>query len=307
MGRNQHDLQAVYVMQLSGFGVGGARHPGQTLIHAEIILKGDGGHGLVFTLDGDSLLGFNRLMQTVRPAPPRHCAPGKLINNDNFALLDDVVHVFLEKRVSAQSRADVMQQVDVGRIVKAAARLQKAGLSQYLFAGVMPLFGQINLLALLVHRVVAILPILIRGLKLLDILIDRLIDLWIALAGAGNNQGCARLINQDGVHLINQPIAVAALNFVFPGQSHVVAQIVKAELVVGAVCDISLISGLPLLRFLLADDNADAETQGPVNGSHPFGIPPSQVIIHRYDVDGPTGQGVQVGGQSGHQGFSLTR
>ena len=48
----------------------------------------------------------------------------------------------------------------------------------------------------------------------------------------------ARLVNQNGINLVNDGVVEAALYAVFGFIDHVVAQIVKAKLVVGAVRDV---------------------------------------------------------------------
>jgi hypothetical protein len=44
-------------------------------------------------------LGFERLVQAFRVAPARHHAAGELVDDDDFAVLDDVVLVALEQLV----------------------------------------------------------------------------------------------------------------------------------------------------------------------------------------------------------------
>ena len=55
VGGDDHDFQLVDLLELLGLGVGGAGHAGQLLVHAEVVLEGDGGQGLVFVLDLDRL------------------------------------------------------------------------------------------------------------------------------------------------------------------------------------------------------------------------------------------------------------
>ena len=68
VGRNDDRLEAIDFLKLIGLGVGCSGHARQLAIQAEVILKGDGGHGLVFGLNRHTLFGLHRLVQTIAPA-----------------------------------------------------------------------------------------------------------------------------------------------------------------------------------------------------------------------------------------------
>jgi hypothetical protein len=95
--RNHHHVEIVDLLELRRFGVGGAGHAGQLVVHPEIILKGDGGQGLIFLFDLDPLLGLQRLVQAVAVTAALHGPAGELIDDDHLAVLDDIIHVALEK------------------------------------------------------------------------------------------------------------------------------------------------------------------------------------------------------------------
>ena len=96
---------------------------------------------------------------------------------------------------------------------------------------------------------------------------------------------------------------VRPLDAVLERVFHVVAQVIEAELVVGPIGDIRLVSR-PAFRFgHVVPDHTDAQAQKLVDRSHPFGITPGQIVIHRDHVNTLTGQGVDVDSKSGDQGF----
>ena len=101
VGRNLDDLEVVDVDELVRLGQRGAGHAGELLVHAEIVLERDRGQRLVLGLDRLMLLGFERLVQSLRIAPSRHHAAGEFVDDDDFAVTDDVVLVALEQRVRA--------------------------------------------------------------------------------------------------------------------------------------------------------------------------------------------------------------
>ena len=93
VGRDFHDLELVDVEQFVGFGQRRAGHAGELLVHPEIVLEGDRGQRLVFRLDLDVLLGFQRLVQAFGIAAALHHAAGELVDDDDFVVADDVVLV----------------------------------------------------------------------------------------------------------------------------------------------------------------------------------------------------------------------
>ena len=114
MGRDGHHVEAVDLVELLLLGHGRAGHAGQLLVDAEVVLEGDRGHGHRLALDAHPLLGLDGLMEALRPAPSGHLAPGELVDDDDLAVLDDVVAVALVERVRAQGLLEVARQARVG-------------------------------------------------------------------------------------------------------------------------------------------------------------------------------------------------
>ena len=99
---------------------------------------------------------------------------------------------------------------------------------------------------------------------------------------------------------------MAALHFVGVGEDHVVAQIVKAEFVVGAVSDVGLVRLLFLGEVLLGHDDASAQAEGVIQLAHPLAIAPRQVIINRNYMHAVARYCLQVRRQGGDQSLALT-
>ncbi len=97
VGRDRQHVELVDVVELGGFGFGGAGHAGELLVEAEVVLDGDGREGLGFLLDGDAFLGLDRLVQAVGPAAARHFAAGVFVDDDHLVVLDDVLDVLFDR------------------------------------------------------------------------------------------------------------------------------------------------------------------------------------------------------------------
>ena len=126
VGRDHHRFEPVDMLEFVGLGIGGAGHARELRVHAEIILERDRRERLVLALDRHAFLGLDRLMQAVRPAPPGHQAAGELVDDDDLAVLHHVLLVAVKQRMRAQRRIQVVHQVDVARVVEAAAVRQQA-------------------------------------------------------------------------------------------------------------------------------------------------------------------------------------
>ena len=143
-----------------------------------------------------------------------------------------------------------------------------------------------------------------------DELFDRGFVLVVLLrrvgGGAGNDEGRAGLVDEDRVDLVDDGDVVAALDLFVLGGSHaVVAKIIEAELRIGAVSDVAgvFLAAFPWGHLVL--DAADAETEEAVERAHPVRVAACEVVVDRHDVDSEAGEGVEVDGQCGDEGFAF--
>ena len=187
---------------------------------------------MVLALDLDAFLGLDRLMQAVRPAPAGHFAPGELIDDDDFAVFDDVLDVAVIKRVGAKRLVDVVNRFHVLRVVHVAEPQQFFGLAD-------AFFGQRGGLVFFIDGVVDILN------QFRNDLVDAVVLVGGFLGRPGDNQRRAGFVDQDGVHLIDDRKVVAALDAIGQVVLHVVAEIVEAEFVVRAVGNVRAIGRAP--------------------------------------------------------------
>ncbi len=105
--------------------------------------------------------------------------------------------------------------------------------------------------------------------------------------------------------LVDDRERMAALDHLGRLVAEIVAQIVEAEFVVGAVGDIG---GVGALAFALAeaiDDHAHRQAEKGIDPAHPLGVAGGQIVVDGDEVDALAGQGIQIERQGGDQGLAL--
>ena len=105
--------------------------------------------------------------------------------------------------------------------------------------------------------------------------------------------------------LVDDAEHMAALNHVRQFIFHIVAQIVEAELVVGAVGNVGAIGGPALFVVEIVDDDADAEAEKLVDAAHPVGVAAGEIIIDGDDVDAFAGERVEIARKGGDEGLAF--
>src|SRR3954469_970615 len=221
------DRQLVDLHELGRLGEGGAGHPRELVVHAEVVLQGDRGERLVLLLDRHALLGLDRLVQTLRPAPALEDAASELVDDLDLAVDDRVVHVALVERLALERLDQVVDEVAVLGEIEVVDREELLGLGH-------ALLGDGDGLVLLVGLVVEVGHVLLRlALLTLGLLAgdhargqlgELVVEVGRLLRLPGDDQRRAGLVDEDVVHLVDDRVAVAALDLVVEGDREVVAQ-----------------------------------------------------------------------------------
>ena len=225
--------------------------------------------------------------------------------------LDHVVLVLVEQVVCAQRRHQVMEQQDVGRVVERRALGEQAHVLEDLLGLLVTGFRQLDLVTLLVDPEVA-LGLRLVGLGLFLHAVEQRrhrvhadIQFRMVLGLTADDQRRARLVDQDRVHLVDDGVREAALHALAGLVDHVVAQVIEAELVVGAVRDVGRVRLLLQVVRHLRQVDPDRQPQIVVEPTHPLGIALREVVVDRDQMDALPGQGVEVDRQGPGQRLAL--
>ena len=107
--------------------------------------------------------------------------------------------------------------------------------------------------------------------------------------------------------LVDDGVVVPALHHLGEVVFHVVAQVVEAVFVVGAVGDVAVVGELAVVVVEAVHDDADREPEEGVDLAHPVGVAAGEVVVDRDHVHALAGEGVEVDGQRRHQRLALAR
>ena len=116
--RNTNDVEAINFLEFDRFRICSSSHASQFRIKSEIVLKGYSCHGLSFTLNLNMFFRFKGAVKPVTVTTTSHQTTCKFIDNNDFAVTNNIVHVFFENDVGLECLLGVMQKIDVGRIIK---------------------------------------------------------------------------------------------------------------------------------------------------------------------------------------------
>ena len=132
------------------------------------------------------------------------------------------------------------------------------------------------------------------------------VEIGALVALAGDDQRGPGLVDEDGVHLVDDREDVPALDHVALVERHVVAQVVEAHLVVRAVCNVAVVGRAALLARQAVDDQTDRQAHEAVHLAHPLAVAAGKIVVDGNDVHALAREGVEVGGQHGDERFALT-
>ena len=318
MGRDRDDLELVDLVELLGLGHRRAGHARELVVQAEVVLERDRRerHGLA--LDLDALLRLDRLVKTLGPAATRHLPAGELVDDDDLAVLDDVVAIALVQGMGAERLLEVAREAGVG-VVEVLDPEELLDL-------VDAFLGRRDGAVLEVDEEVAAL-LLALGTALQpgnepregEVQIRR----FLGLAADDQRRPC--LVDEDVVDLVDDRVGALPLDPLGEVRDHVVAEIVEAELVVRAVGDVGGVGLLarhrpkihqPLVRRgvtgledegCVVGDHPDADPEEMEDRSHPLRVAAGEIVVDGDDENAAAGQRVERRREGRDEGLAFAR
>ena len=155
---------------------------------------------------------------------------------------------------------------------------------------------------------VAVAKLVLRAHETFDAALVVRVNLAVAGddGGAADDERGAGFINQDAVHLVHDGEVMPALDLVGGGGRHaVVAEVIEAELGVGAVGDVAGVLRATDGGGLVVEDAADREAEELIDRAHPLAVAGGEVVIDGDDVNAAPGEGVEKGRERGDEGLAF--
>ena len=325
VGGDLNDIERIDRAELPFLRLGGTRHTRELFIETEIVLERNGGVGLVFLAHLDALFRLDRLMQAVRVAASDHETTRELVYDHDLAVVDDILLVEMEQVMRLECLLNVMVERsvrDIGNIFHAeesfrlfCAVLRQAHLTVLALDDIIPFkrFCRRDLLrgrgALLSARsLLRLFEIVVKAARQrADKLIHALIQIGRLIPLPGDDERRSGLVDQNGVHLVDDREIEFTLHHELQIVLEIVPEVVKPELVVGAVSDVAGVSRTLLLVVHAGNDHADGEPHELVNFPHPLCVTAGEVIVDRNDMDAFSRKGFQIGGKGRNERFAFAR
>ena len=217
-----------------------------------------------------------------------------LIDDEHLAIAHDVVLVELEELFG------------LDRVVEESDQRRVLGLVQVVDAQVV--LNTLNAGRQDADRALLLIDLVVlaraQALRHLGELLVPLVD--VPGGGPGDDQRSACLVDENGVDLVDDDEGVAPLDQILGALSHIVAQVVKTELIVRAVGDVAGVLLTTLCGSLTGQNATGGQPQEAVDAPHEVGLVLGEVVVDGYHVDALARQRPQEGGHGRHERLALT-
>ena len=238
---------------------------------------------LVLLLDLDALLRLDRLVEALAPAAPFHDPAGELVDDLHLAVLDHVVDVEVVERLRLQRLVEVVDELRVLRRVEVVDPERALDLRDALrrHADRLELLVELEVGAGVLGGALRVAGRRAERNQLLRDAREVVVLLGGRLRLAGDDERRPRLVDQDRVDLVHDPVRVAALDEAVEPDGHVVAQVVEAELGVRPVRHVGGVRSLALVERHHRLDVGDVHPERLEDGPVPLGVALGEVVVDR--------------------------
>ena len=288
---NRNDGHVVDAAKLTIGGKCRARHAGELLVQAEVVLQGNGRDSVRLGFDLDVFLRLDGLVEALGIAAALHDAARKSIDNLHLAPIDHVIMVNLEEELRlerlTQSVRGSPRQIGVHFAAEQFLDFREASL------------GLVHGAALLVENDVRL------GIKPCRNIGEAVAYFRRSTGEPRDDKGRARLVDEDRIGLVDDGERVPALHALAGRRDHVIAEVVEAELGVGTVRDRSGIRRPALVGLHAVLNEPNLHPKQPVDAPNPFRVALRQVVVDGDDVDGLARQRVQKARGGGNERLAL--
>jgi hypothetical protein len=285
------DLHLVDFAELVLLRFGGTGHAGGVLVLEDVILEGDGGEDAAGAANGDAFFFLEGGVDAGGPLAFKGEASFVFVDGDDAVVADEVVAVAGEEVVGVEGVVDGGGPGGVFFVVEAA-------LAEKGFGGVEAGVGDFDVLAVVVDEVV-------------EAVDEGAGDgagaegaVFFAGMFAGEDEGDASFVDEDGVGFVDDEGVEVALDAFFGGEGAAVAKVVEAGFGGSEVGDIGLVCLAATGGVGRLGDGGDGEAEGFVDGAHPLRVAAGEIVVGGEDVDG-AGFGAEGGGGDGGEGFAF--
>ena len=251
---------------------GGAGHAAYHRVQRDQVLERDLAQDHSLRLGRHALLDFDGGVQTGGPAAVKSDPALKFVHHLDGAILHDVVDVAAQQGVSVQRLLD-------GPVNRQTAIVEKVPASDGDFDGVDSGVGQSGVVASRIDGEV------LAGTEAAHDLVGDVGKAAVARFASGNHERNARLVDKDGVGLVDDGGVELAVDLLIGPHGDAVAEEVEADLVLGGISDIGGVGGPPLGGRHPLLDVRDREAEEAVDAAHPRGVPAGKVVIDGHHVD----------------------
>ena len=270
MRRDHFDVEVVHLAEVARLGGGRAGHSAHRGIQRHQVLDGDRPKHAALDLARHAFLPFERGLQAAGPAPFADDAALEFVDREHFAGMHHVVDIAMQQRVGVKRLVDRRHHRRGVDGVEIAAELA-------LDRGE-PRRRQRHVAAALVDRSIPR-PQAPHGA----------IGARGQVAGLGStardHQWNSRLVDQRGVRLVEHRDREWTQDLLLRVQRQLIAQVVEANFVGGAVGNVAGIGCAPLRAGHVLLDHADRQAEAVVDAAHPAGIAARQVVVRGQHVN----------------------